>query len=482
VTAPSDTAKRALVLGAGPAGLSAAYHLLDQGYDVTVVDRDVRVGGLGGSFKWDDFILDYGPHAFHVKPSPSMDLVTKLFADRADDLIYQSRDELLYLRGRFFRYPVKVYELLRKLNPLFSARLVFDFGMSALIYRYIAVPDDTFESWCIKRFGKSLYELIFGNYTAKVWGIHPSRIAAKFAARKIHKLNLRDIILKLLGGKGEEQETYWKGLCYPRHGSGELFERLGDEIRSRGGRFRLETTPERLVMHDGRVSAVTVQGPHGAETLPCDLVLSSIPLQSLVPSLQPPLGEFATYATKLLKYRSLLLIFVAFDQPKVIPAHWIYLVDQSFKFNRLTEQKNMSPATAPAGRSVVACERGCYYNDALWRTSDEELFRGAKEELARVPGVDVSRISGYQITRLKDAYPVYDLDFDKNLRVVLDALGGIPNLYSIGRQGLFLQNDMHDSMEMGRMGAEYAAHAAPSAHWYDYMLDFWKLSDRQPLL
>jgi protoporphyrinogen oxidase len=474
--------KRVVVLGAGPAGLSAAYHLLDQGYEVDVVDRDVRVGGLGGSFTWDDFILDYGPHAFHVKPSPTMDLVNKLFADRAEDMIYQSRDELLFLHGKFFRYPVQVYELLRKLNPFFSAKLVFDFAMSTLIYRYIAVPDDTFESWCIKRFGKSLYQLIFGNYTAKVWGIHPSRIAGKFAARKIHRLNLKDIILKLLGGKGEEQETYWKGLCYPRKGSGELFNRLGEEITARGGRFHLETTPQKLRLTGDRVTGVTVKGPAGDTTLPCDFVLSSIPLQYLVPSLEPPLGEFATYTTKLLKYRSLLLIFVAFDVPRVLPTHWIYLVDQSFKFSRLTEQKNMSPATAPPGRSLVACERGCYYNDVLWKTADEELFRGAKEELARVPGVDVSKISGYHVVRLKDAYPVYDLDFDKNLHVVLDALGGIPNLYSIGRQGLFLQNDMHDSMEMGRMGAEYGANGAPSAHWYDYMLDFWKLSDRQPLL
>lgn len=474
--------KRVVVLGAGPAGLSAAYHLLDQGYQVDVVERDVRVGGLGGSFTWDEFIVDYGPHAFHVKASPTMDIVNKLFADRPDDMIFQHRDELLFLRGKFFRYPVKVYELLRKLNPFFSARLVFDFAMSALIYRFIAVPDDTFEAWCVKRFGKSLYELIFGNYTAKVWGIHPSRIAAKFAARKIHKLNLKDIILKLLGGKGEEQETYWKGLCYPRRGSGELFNRLGEEITARGGRFHLETTPQKLVVEDGRVTAVDVKGPAGAIRLPCDFVLSSIPLQYLVPSLDPPLGEFASYTTKRLKYRSLLLVFVAFDVPRVIPTHWIYLVDQSFKFNRLTEQKNMSPDTAPAGRSMVACERGCYYDDVLWKTSDEEHFRAAKEELKRIPGVDVGKISGYHVVRLKDAYPVYDLDFDKNLHVVLDALAGVPNLYSIGRQGLFLQNDMHDSMEMGRMGAEYGANGAPSSHWYDYMLDFWKLSDRQPLL
>lgn len=474
--------KRVVVLGAGPAGLSAAYHLLEQGYYVDVVEREERVGGLGATFRWDDFLLDYGPHAFHVKPSPSMDLVNKLFAGQPEDLIFQQRDELLYLRGKLLRYPVQIYELLSKLNPFFSARLVFDFAMSTLIYRFIAVPDDNFESWCIKRFGKSLYQLIFGNYTGKVWGIHPSRIHAKFAARKIHKLNFKDIMLKLLGGKGEEQETYWKALCYPRLGSGQLFERVTEEIAARGGLIHLQARLEAVTVEGGQVTSVTVAMPEGTTTLPCDFVVSSIPIQYLVAALRPPLGEFASYATKLLKHRSLIIVFVAFDQPRVLPAHWIYLVDQVFRFNRLTEQKNMSAATAPQARSVVSCERGCYYGDALWNVPDDEIFRTAKDELARIPGIDVTKISGHHVRRIKDAYPIYDLDFDKNLRAVFDALTGIQNLYSLGRQGLFLQNDMHDSMEMGRMAAEHIVKKAPSGHWYDYMLDYWKLSDHQPLV
>ena len=474
--------KRAVVLGAGPAGLSAAYHFLEKGYQVDVVDREERPGGLGASFRWNDFILDYGPHAFHVKPSPSMDLVRDLFKDDPQELIFQDRDELLYLRKKYFRYPMRFYELLRKLNPFFSARLVFDFLMSSLIYRYIAVPDDNFESWCIKRFGKSLYTLCFGNYTGKVWGMHPAKISPKFAARKIHRLNLKDIILKLLGGKGEEQETYWKDLVYPRLGSGQLFDRLARTVAARGGRLHFGSEPTSLCVSDGRVTGVRVANGTGTLELPCDVAVSSIPLRYLVPALRPRLSDFFLYALKQLRYRSLLVVYVAFDMPKVLPVHWIYLVDPTFTFNRLTEQKNMSADTATPARSVVACERGCYEGDAMWNTSDADIFEAAKRELARMPDVDVSKINGYRVIRMRDAYPVYDLDFDKHLRAVLDGLAGVENLYTFGRQGMFLQNDMHDSMENGRLLVERIEAGGTSGQWYDEMLDYWRLSDHQPLV
>ncbi len=475
--------KRAVVLGAGPAGLSAAHHLLGRGYVVDVVDREERVGGLGGSFRWTDFILDYGPHAFHVKPSPSMDLVRDIFKDAPDDLIFQDRSELLYLHRKYFRYPMQFYELIRKMNPFFSAKLIFDFLMSSWIYRYIAVPDDTFESWCIKRFGKSLYELIFGNYTSKVWGMPPSKISAKFAARKIHRLNLKDIILKLLGGKGEEQETYWKDLVYPRLGSGQLFEKLAATLTARGGTFHLSCTPTAICVRDGRATSVQITSADGSKTeIPCDLIVSSIPLKYLVGALTPPLGDFYTHSQKLLRYRSLIVVHMAFEQKKVLPVHWIYLVDKSFKFNRLTEQKNMSPDTAIADRSVVSAERGCYFGDALWKSSDDQLFAMAKEELRQIPNVDISKISACHVVRMRDAYPVYDLDFDRNLRAVLTGLAAVGNLYTFGRQGMFLQNDMHDSMENGRMLVERIESGTTSAQWYDEMLGYWKLSDYEPLM
>ena len=184
-------------------------------------------------------------------------------------------------------------------------------------------------------------------------------------------------------------------------------------------------------------------------------------------AVRPQLDEFFIYSLSLLSYRSLIVVYMAFEQAQGIPVHWIYLVDKSFKFNRVTEQKNMSAATAPPGRTMGSAERGCYYDDELWRTSDEELFDMARQELAQLPEVDMSGISMHHVVRLQDAYPVYDLDFDRNLKALLAGLSAIPNLYSFGRQGMFLQNDMHDSMENGRILAEKIASGTSSAEWYD---------------
>lgn len=467
---------KAVVLGAGAAGLTAAYYLLKNGYQVEVIEKEPIVGGLSASFNWDSFILDYGPHAFHVKKGEILDMVEGFFKDSPDSLIYQNRSELLLLRGRYFKYPMQLYELCLKINPLFTLHLLFDFLMSSLIYRYIAVPDDNFESWCIKRFGKSLYQLCFGNYTQKVWGIHPSFISPKFAAKKIHKLNLKDIIHKLLGGKGEEQETYWKDLLYPRKGIGQIFEKMRDAIEKDGGIIHTNSIVDSIEVNSSKAGRVFYRQNGTAKKIDCDLIVSSIPLTELVLTLSPKPNDFVLYKNKLLKFKSLILINLILDTPKVTNVHWVYLVDNLFKFNRFTEQKNMSKDIAPKNKTVLTFEKSCNYNDKIWNKSDEDLYSEALAEIEHIRLIDKSKIEKYSIIRIKDAYPVYDLEFDKNLRVVLDYLSNIQNLYSIGRQGLFLQNDMINSMEMGRLVTNCLhINKMVSQDWYNFMLEYWDI-------
>jgi len=467
---------RAVVLGAGSAGLTAAYYLIKEGYQVEIVERESFVGGLSGSFYWESFILDYGPHAFHVKKGEILNLVKELFKDSPEDIIYQNRSELLLLKDKYFKYPIQFYELFFKLNPFFSFHLLFDFLMSSLIYRYIAVPDDNFESWCIKRFGKSLYQLCFGNYTKKVWGIPPSLISPKFAAKKIHKLNLKDILHKLLGGKGEEQETYWKDLLYPKKGIGQLFARMKEKIEKEGGILHNNAVACSLQIKDNNVAQVMYDQGGDLKCIPCDLVISSIPLPGLIKLLNPKPSDFVFYINKLLSFKSLILVNLILDTPRATKVHWVYLVDKFFQFNRFTEQKNMSEDIAPKNKTVLTFEKSCNYMDDIWNSSDESLYKSVLDEIKRIRLINKYNIEKYRVIRIRNAYPVYDLEFCKNLRVVLDYLSNIPNLYSIGRQGLFLQNDMYDSMEMGRLAVDCLNHKQmKSSHWYNYMLEYWDI-------
>lgn len=467
---------KVVVLGGGAAGLTAAYYLLRNGYQVEVIEKEPAVGGLSASFSWDGFILDYGPHAFHVKKGEILNMVEEFFKDSPDSLIYQNRSELLLLRGKYFKYPMQLYELCLKINPFFTLHLLFDFLMSSFIYRYIAVPDDSFESWCIKRFGKSLYRLCFGNYTQKVWGIPPSFISPKFAAKKIHKLNLKDIIHKLLGGKGEEQETYWKDLLYPRKGIGQIFEKMRYAIEKDGGIIHTDSIADSIEVNSGKAGRVFYRHNGTVKKIDCDFIVSSIPLTELVLTLNPKPSDFVMYKNKLLKFKSLILVNLILNTPKVTNVHWVYLVDKLFQFNRFTEQKNMSEDIAPKNKTILTFEKSCNHNDGVWNKTDEDLYKDVLGEIERIRLIDKTKIEKYGVIRIKNAYPVYDLEFDKNLRVVLDYLSNISNLYSIGRQGLFLQNDMLNSMEMGRLAADcLGIKKMKGQDWYNFMLEYWDI-------
>lgn len=465
--------KKVVVLGAGPAGLTAAYKLIETGYEVEVLEARDHVGGMSGSLKWNNCILDYGPHAFHLKKGEIVPLVKSLLKD--EEILVGKRYVLLLLKDKYFEYPMRFYEVIRKLNPFFSLKMIFDFLMTSLIYRYIAVPDNTFESWGIKRFGNSLYKLCFGTYTEKVWGIPPATISPKFASKKLHKLNLKDIIHKLLGGQGEEQETYWENYLYPKYGIGYLYEKMAQSIEQQGGKVRLNSRFAQLQKKNGGFQ-ITFEQEGEESVVESDLVISSIPISEMALSLIPGLGDYASYKAKLLKFRDLILVNLVVKKEHITEAMWIYLVDEKFKFNRFTEQKNLSPFTCPQDKTLLCFEISCNLGDSLWRASDEELYQMVLNDIGSIDLIDSTLIEDYNVIRVKDAYPIYDLDFDKNLRVVLDKLSDFEGLYSTGRQGLFLQNDIHDSMEMGRLVVDCLNDKGmKSREWYEYMLSYWEI-------
>jgi protoporphyrinogen oxidase len=304
----------------------------------------------------------------------------------------------------------------------------------------------------------------------------PAKISPIFAASKIHKLDLKDIINKLLGGKGEEQETYWKDLLYPKKGSGQLFEKLKDEILKKGGVIHTGVPSFNITIIDDKAARVTYKQNGNQKNIQCEAVFSSIPLPELITALQPKPNEYVWYKNKLLKFKSLILVNLLLDTPRVTRAHWVYLVDKRFTFNRLTEQKNMSSDLGPPDKTILTFEKSCNYCDDIWNKSDEELYRDTLEEITHIKLIDRSRIIKYKVERIQYAYPVYDLEFDKNIRIIFDYLSNVRNLYSIGRQGLFLQNDMHDSMEIGRLAVECLAHKKMLGRdWYEYMLRYWNI-------
>lgn len=462
--------EKVIVLGAGPAGLTAAWQLVKKGYQVHLLEKAERVGGFSASFEWKGFILDYGSHIFHVKEGDVFPIVESFFDG---DLLKKKRNIGTLVRGKYLKYPFEFYNLITKLNPFFTARIVFDFLMASLIYKFIHVPDDSFESWGIKRFGKTLYNFCFGNYTEKVWGIPPRLISPKFAAKKIKGLDFKSIISKIFGGKGEEQEIYWEDSVYPEKGSGQLFDRMAADFTLRGGDLHLNAKVTRINHADWRTTSVMFSQDGHEYCIDGDFIISTIPIRNLILMMNPPYGDYITCTAKRLKYRAIIFVYLVLEVEQVSEVFWTYLLDSRFKFNRVTEQGNLSRKTCPDGKTVLCFEICCNTRDEIWKYSEEELKEMVLADIEGIRIIDPTKIIDCHIKKLDEAYAICHLNYEYHLKDLIEHLSNFENLLSTGRQGLFLQNDMHDSMVMGLDAAAFLIKGHQDLlKWYEDKISF----------
>jgi len=459
----SASDKPILVLGGGPAGLAAGLTAARAGRRVIVLEKQDLVGGVSSSLHWNRFILEYGPHTYHIKHDFIDDLVREVYGG---PLVPKKRVTRMLLRGRMFDYPLKFWQLLRGLNPFFSLRMLLDFLVNSIRFKLFPRPDDSFRAWGVKRFGYTLYNLCFGRYTERLWGRPADQLSVLLASSKLHKLNLKDVIVKLLGGRGQEQATYWEDFLYPEEGMGIVFEKMADEIIRSGGEIWLESFPVAVRVQDGAVKEVTVERRGEKLSLEVDSVISTIPLPPLGELLRASLPESAYRASQQLQSRSLILVNLVIRMPMVSDAHWVYLLDSAFRFNRFCEQKNLLRERTPPLETMLTFEACCDWDDEMWNLPAAGLVALALQDISRIEKIDASRVSDTLVRRVRDAYPVYDLEFEQNLARLYSGLARISNLYATGRQGLFLNTDMHDTMGMGIRTVEELLAGLPARQWY----------------
>ena len=443
--------KIGVIIGAGPAGLSAAETLSKSDRRFAVLEATDHTGGISATIRHNDFLFDLGGHRFFTKNREIDAYVSNLLGE---EQVSVDRSSKILLNGRLFDYPLRPVNAIFGLGPLTAAEIIFNYMIERFTFNR-PVPR-SLEDWVISQFGKTLYLLFFKTYTEKVWGIPCSQISAEWGVQRIKGLSLRTALIDAFWKKRKKDAaSLVKHFTYPKKGIGVICEKLAETIRHPNA-FLLNA-PVKEIFHEGSIiTAVAHGGKEGAEKIDTDFVISSMPITDLVLSLRPLPPHDIVEAARWLKYRDLVCVALMFDTRFVTDQTWIYVHDPAIDFGRLHEPKNWSIHMAPPDRSCVVFEYFCNEGDAVWNASDQELFEKTRRDFRKsaISPEAVTRIVDYKVVRTSKTYPLYEIGFSRYLLKIRDYLKRFKNLQLIGRYGTYKYNNLDHSLETGIKGAQ----------------------------
>ncbi len=448
----SRTTTDACVIGAGPAGLSAAYVLSQNHKDAVVLEMSDQVGGISRTIVREGFRFDIGGHRFFTKD----DEVDRFFQEiLGDEIIWVNRTSKIYYQGKYFDYPLKPANALFGMGVGTTARCMFDY-FAVKARGLVSKPEIvSFQDWVSNEFGNRLFELFFKDYTEKVWGIGCDRICAEWAAQRIKGMSLsvavRDAIRPQKDGK---VATLIDKFMYPRLGIGRISERLRDEVESGGNEVRMHSRVAAVNHEDGHVTSVEIESPEGDYSLEVNSLCSSMPLTELVLAMRPEAPADVQAAARSLRYRDLITVNIMVDKPRVTDDTWLYFHDPTLKLGRIHEPRNWSPEMAPEGQSSLVVEYFCFEGDEVWNMEDKDLIELTVRDLdLRLGFLKPDEVIDAFVVRTRKAYPTYEIGYEQPLQKVKDYVAGFANLEIVGRYGTYKYNNMDHSMKTGLMAA-----------------------------
>jgi protoporphyrinogen oxidase len=441
---------RVIVVGAGPAGLTAAWELVHAGYEVTVLERDPNfVGGLARTISHKGFRFDIGAHRFFSK-NPD---ITRWWRERLpNDFVPIKRHTRILYQGRFFQYP------LRPGDAVFGLGIKSSVACALSYLRRQACPvrpERSFEDWVINRFGDELYRIFFKTYTEKVWGMPCHEISADWASQRIKGLSVRQLMLDAVGLRRGTVKTLIDEFEYPRLGAGMMWEKTREEIVQHGGKVIMDRRVVELVREGHRVTAIRAVDSRGeVEEWEADAFIVSMPLQECVSNISPPLDKSVREAAARLSYRDFILVALVVARDNLFPDNWIYIHDPNVKVGRIENYNNWTKEMSPKpGVTCLELEYFCDRNDSLWWKSDADLVALAKHELEQLGLAKASEVLDGCVVRVEKAYPVYDSNYRQNVNIIRKALEPIANLQMVGRNGMHKYNNQDHSMMTGILAA-----------------------------
>lgn len=453
---------RIAIIGAGPAGITAAYKLSGEikSGKVTVLDVfevSSQVGGLSKSMELWGQTVDLGPHRF-FSHDPRINSLWLEVVERDYEIV--NRTTRIFYKNTFFDYPIQALNALKGLGFLEATRCVISYFWQVLFPYKNA---DTFESWVSNRFGKRLYKIFFKTYSEKLWGIACNQLDSDFASQRIKKLSLFEAIRNAINqGKNNKHATLVDMFAYPVKGTGSVYLKMANRMVANGGSLFLNTGVEKVIT-SGRI--VTGLELNSGEIREYDYVISSMPLSLLVTRLPETPFDIKELAHSL-KFRNTILVYLLVDRPDLFPDQWLYVHSSDLKMGRITNFRNWVPQLYDNKRETILClEYWCNFEDPEWSDNDDSFISLAKDEIRRTGLLGEGKVLEGKVIRLPRCYPVYFRGYKEKLKPIEEYLDSVTNLQVIGRYGAYKYNNQDHSILMGITAAENIVSGNKKSLW-----------------
>ncbi len=462
---PGPASAKTVVIGAGPAGLTAAYVLATRhGLAPTVLESDTVVGGISRTVERDGWRFDIGGHRFFTKVKEVEAIWHEILPD--EDFLVRPRMSRIYYEGKYYDYPLKASNALHNLGFAEASRC----ALSYLAAR-IRPPQDseTLEGWIVARFGWRLYRHFFKTYNEKLWGVPVNALPADFAAQRIKNLSLANAIGNALlpARKQKDITSLIEEFHYPRLGPGMMWERCRALVEAMGCDVVMEARVVAVNHREGVAISVVTETPDGTTVeYPCDHVVSSMPLSELLASMEPPADEKTTMAAAALRYRDFLTVALVVPEAAGFPDNWIYIHSPDVEVGRIQNFGSWSQDLVKDRRTCLGLEYFVFEGDDTWRRPDDALVEQAKGELGRLGLVDPAEVEAGYVVRMPKAYPFYDEHYRANVTQIVEWLDvHAPNVHPVGRNGMHRYNNQDHSMLTAMLAAETIATGARHDVW-----------------
>lgn len=438
-----------VIIGAGPAGLTAAYELSKSNFSSVVLEADDVVGGISRTVNYDGYRFDIGGHRFFSK----IPYVNQLWEEiLGNEFLLRPRLSRIHYRGHFFDYPLKATNALAGLGA-FEAMMVVLSYFRAKVAPYNGGSEDNFEQWVANRFGYRLYSIFFKTYTEKVWGLPCHQISADWAAQRIKNLSLKNAVYNaIMSGVNINNKEVITSLIeqfhYPKLGPGMMWEKCVEAIGERNNPTIMQQRVTKIRHKNGEVQCVEAVNAAGEKTeYHGPQFISSMPLKELILALDPKPPEFILEAAYGLKYRDYLTVVLVLNREEVFPDNWIYIHTPEVKLGRIQNYKNWSPYMVPdTSKTALGLEYFLWEKDEQWNWSNDRLIDLGIRECTQINLINPGEVTDGTVVKMKKAYPVYDHYYNQTVNTLKEYLGTFKNLQTIGRNGLHRYNNQDHSM------------------------------------